>query len=495
MRHPRILITLFGSCFVGLVSARLASGQAIPPAADDSAALYQRSALPTATAATRIQSGFRLAPDAAALILIRAGYPVAEAAGGGRLTSAQQALLAVGLHSSAEREKDRVRRDNEQKQHLRELITMLLNASGSLEAVADLLVNQARATTDQALAILLTVAPSPREFARAATRARASGKAMFTVVMTIPGTSLTVAGEALEEAGQTASQIFGAAMAAGKTLWEAMIAFQAALQELSQNQASLKVEVQAVYEMLKVSNAEVSAATQVMMTHFTQAQQRAAIANAALQAAVHPDGVVGGIQGAVGTLGGTVSIMASGSWPLKSIATGFEGNATSAQNFATGWAGMPGRTKSALEAADLAFALAQSDYAVANVTAMFTLLKTAGFGATAVAAAVSTALAASAQAIASGLMGAGYSVSATTEALKVGIGATSTAAVSALVAAGVTASAIAVALRDIYQLGFLEVAKRLKEVQFDFSEIFQGLTTAFALTSAQTAEVVTLLRS
>ena len=494
MRYPRHLFTLVGSCFLGFVSARPASGQAIPPAADDSAALYQRSALPTAAAATRIQSGFRLAPDAAALILIRAGYPVAEAAGGGRLTSAQLALLAVGLHSSAEREKARVRRDNEQKQHIRELITMLLNASGGLEAVADLLVNDARATTDQALAMLLTVAPSPREFARAATRARASGKAMFTAVMTIPGTSLTVAGEALEEAGLTASQIFGAAMAAGETLWEAMIAFQAALQELSQNQTSLKVEVQAVYEMLKVSNAEVSAATQVMMTHFTQAQQRAAIANAALQAAVHPDGVVGGIQGAVGTLGGTVSIMTSGSWPLKSIATGFEGNATSAQNFATGWAGMPGRTKSAIEAADLAKALAQSDYAVATATVMTTLLKTAGFGATAVATAVSIAVGATVQAIAIGLIAAGYSVLVTTTALQV-IGATATVAVSALVAAGVTASAIAVVLRDVYQLGFLAVAKRLKEALFERSEVFQALSNAFALTTAESTEVIALLKS
>jgi hypothetical protein len=497
VRHPRLLITLVGAWCLGLVPARLASAQTIPPAADDSAALYQRSAVPTASAATRIQSGFRLAPDAAALILIRAGYPVAEAAGGNRLTSAQQALLAVGVHLAAEAEKDagRISKHNERKQQVRELVTMLRNGSGGLEAVADLLVTQARATTDQALALLLTVTPSPRDFARAATRARASGKVLFTAVMSVPGTSLTVVGEALDEAGQTASQIFGAAMAAGKTVAEAMTATLAALDALKQTESELRTEVQAMYEMIKVAKAEVTVATQVMMTYFILMQQRAVIANAAQVATVHPDGIVAGIQGAVGTIGGTVAIMASGSWLLESIATGFEGNQVTAQSFATGWAGMPGRTKSAIEAADLAKALAQSDYAVANAAAMLTLLKTAGFGANAVAAGLSAGLAASATTIAAAMITAGYSVSVTGAALASGVAATSAAAVSALIAAGATATAVAVVLKDVYDLDFLAAAKRLKDAQLSMSQVFQAVTTTFAVTSAEAAQVSALWSS
>lgn len=493
-RPPPILVLLLGGALS--FAAAPAAGQAIPRAADDSAALYQRTAVAVGTAATRLQATFRLAPELTALSLIRAGYGVAEASLGNRLSGTQQALLALQLHLLAEAEKDagRIAEHNERKQEVKELIALFKGQVGGLPGVADLLVGQARATTEQALEILLATAPTPKDFALAAARTKATGEQLFESVMTIPGTTLVLGGQALDEAGQTASEIFGAAMAAGKTVAEAVTAAVAGLAGASD--AEITTEVKAMFQMVVVSKSETLALILAMMQQMATTQQRIVIAGAASSVGIPSDWAVAGIYGVVPTVGGTVAIMVPAGWSLTAIATGFEGNLVTAQAFVTGWTGMPGRTKGTVEAVEIAKAAAQSDYAVTTVSAMITVLKTAGYSATAVAAGVVGAITtATTAAIASGLLTAGFTVAATAEALKLGVAATATVTSTALLAAGTTATALAIALRDVYDLDFLAVAKQLKDAFVLPAQAFQAVTAAFVLTNSQATEALTLLNS
>lgn len=476
------------------LSPGIARAQTVPRAADDSAALYRRSAVAAATAAARLQAAFRLGPEVAATTLVRAGYGVADLVSALRGGGLSEALFAYYVLVAAEAERDRGQADRHREltQRVGEVVTLLRARAGSLEAVADQLVATGRATTRQTLAILAASLPTPRDFARAGARTRATSQELFTAAIAIPNTSLRTVGQALQEAGQTASQIFGGAMAAGHSVQEALAAALPALDQLANDLPTMMQMMQVMMMMMtQAMGSEQQAMIAALVAHYPLLDHRIAVATSARAAGMAPAAVVGGVYAVVGAVAASLQILEPAGWALTAIATGFHAAGVAAQSFVTAWAGMPGRAKGTTEAGQIALAMAQSTYQVATAAAMIALLQAAGYGATAVATGVAV-LGVSAAVLATAMVQAGYTVAVVGAVLVAVVNATANVAASALLAAGASVSAVAGVLNTEYGLGFLAAANVLKAAQVPMTQVVQALTAVYGLTSSQVGQVTGL---
>ena len=430
-----------------------AIGQTPPRAAEDSATAYRRAALAVPDAGRRLSEQFRLSSTAAAMALLRGGYGAAEVVGRAAPADLNRLLLAVMLEAQADAERngERIEGNQTRKEQLRALMAII----GS----------EYRGRTRQ----------------------------LFTAFSAIQGTTTVMIGELLDVAEFSVSEVFVAAMAAGKTASEAT---QAVLAQLLALDPAIQLEqLIAILGTLRSDQAQVQESIRILLAEYLTMQQRIMLAKSALGAGVAPEAPVAAFYPTFSTVGNTIQIMTSAGWTLVAIATGFEGNSVSAQSFVAGWAGAAGTSKTAADAIKVAKAVAQSDYAVATVASMVTLLKTAGYGATAIAAGCSAALGASASQVAAALVTAGYGATTVARALADGMGATAATTTSALLAAGAAAGAVVGALKEVFDLNALAIATRLKQAGLNQAQVFLALANSFALSSAETSDIIALWTS
>jgi hypothetical protein len=430
-----------------------ATGQTVPREAQDSATAFRREAVAAPEAGRRLSERFRLSTTTAAMALLQGGYGAAEVAGRAAPADLNRLLLAVMLETQADAERNGERIDGNQtrKEQLRALMAII----GS----------EYRGRTRQ----------------------------LFTAFSAIQGTTTVIIGELLEVAEFSVSEVFVAALAAGKTATEATQAVLGRL--LALDPATQLTQLTAMLEALTADKNEAIESIMVMLTVYHTTQQRLLLAKGALAAGLAPDAPVAAFRAVGLTIGTTIQVMTAAGWTLAVIATGFDGNSVSAQDFVTGWTGVAGSSKTTADAIKVAKAVAQSDYAVATVASMVTLLKAAGYGATAIAGGVAGALTVTATQLASGLIAAGYSTLTVARALADGTAAGAAAVTTALIGAGASAGVVASALKEVFALTALSVAMKLKNAGLTQSEVFAALANSFALNSAETQDIIALWMS